>query len=230
MISMTRIYGTGQQASEAVDKLQEAGFARDKILVVTPENSGADSLGNAIKLGRALGNNSLNAVTDAVNQGQSVVVCQVQFGRGMAACDIMDGCNPIKTDELLEVSEHHRGAPFSSAMGWPVLSLHSPMPLSTLLGMETKTESRGIFSGFFKELSSGFSFGTPKLSNNAAPLSGKFGLGLLRKGPGDTSFGRPLLSDNATPLSSKIGFDTLSDNPTPLSSKLGMPTLQSEKH
>jgi len=206
------MYKTEQQARDVVKKLKDDGFPDNSILLVTPGASG-----EAI-LGFTLGGDA-EVYAQSMARGRSIVLVRAAFGLGQAVISIMESGDPVDTDLLappkVASAWEESGAPFSSAMQWPVLKRNEPAPFSDFLGIPLITGDLGCESSMIGTLSASspeLSFGYRVLSDKATPLSSLLGLSVLSdKGPGEESFGLPLQLVDKAPLSSFFGLPLLTN-------------------
>jgi hypothetical protein len=234
---VVRVYGTEQQASDAVARLKEYGFPEEGILTVSPVAGGEADAGEAVWSAARSGfvlQERARRYADAVRQGQSLVAVRPPFGRGQVAIDILDGLAPISTgferhgpEILWDVA-----APLSSGLRAPALWRGQPAPFSLLTGGEILVRGR-TFAARYPELTRPdwtFSsrMGLPLLSRSQAPrssLSAKAGPSWTR------SLGLPLLASGTTPFSSGLGLGFSAgplrfDQPAPFSAMLGLQSLR----
>ena len=224
--TVVRVYETEQQAAEAVRKLEEAGFASDILLHVTPAAGDADARAVALEQPRLR-----DFVAEQVARERSVVAVRPLFGQGKRVTWILDQAGPIAVaapaPEAAATRTSSRAAPLSDLFGWPVLT-QNPTPLSDKFGWRVLSKTAAPLSDKFgwRTHAQKTHFMTSKLSNNPAPFSSSLGMGLL--------------SGKAAPLSDKFGWATrsekthfmtseLSNEPTPLSSRLGLPVLTGKR-
>jgi hypothetical protein len=240
--TITRIYGTEQQALDAVALLKEFDYAAELISLVTyasvvepgsnDEDAATESLVEAIAA-NWVPKWEARIYAEGVRRGGSLVSVRAPFGTAAQAIEILDSFEPIDAgvpvlseslpewDEAAPISSAFRMAvryddptPFSTFWNLPVL-IDRVWSLSRVLGLNELVDSSSGLSSFFH---------IPTLTEKAAWLSSKFGL--------------PMLSESATPLSdllhlpvlktSNISFVDrigLKQNPAPLSSLLGLPAL-----
>ena len=136
---VVRVYGTEQQANDAIARLQEYGFAEDGILALRPgAEGGADSpeaLRSAVSTG-FLPQERAELYADALHHGETLVAVRPPFGRGQVAIDILDSFAPVETglrrqgpEALWDVA-----APLSSALHAPAVWRGQPAPYSRLTG------------------------------------------------------------------------------------------------
>jgi len=173
MLPIGRIYDTEQKARNAVQKLQEAGVAPDRVSFLSPgHGANADAVeaaspnlpaGHAIVYGRAL------------SKGHHVVLVQSFFGQGGRLGSILNSCDPMDSRDL------------------PLIRARNASPFSDLFRIPTLSRSRQTtMARIFPALSSpsfAFSskFGLKLLSSNAAPLSSMFKIKLLSANPAPLS-------------------------------------------
>jgi len=234
---VVRVYGTEQQANDAVARLKEYGFPQDGILTVRPASEGAADSGeavwSAVRAGFVLQERA-KRYGDAVRQGQSLVAVRPPFGRGQVAIDILDSLAPVATGFERQGSgiSWDVAAPLSSGLRAPALWRGQPAPFSRLTGGQILLRGR-TFAAKYPELTRPewtFSsrLGLRLLSRNQAPrssLSGKAGPAWTR------SLGLPLLASGPTPFSSSLGLGFVTgrlrfDQPAPFSAMLGLPSLK----
>lgn len=166
---------------------------------------------------------------EAVRRGGTLVVVDAPFGSADWVISTLQRHGAVALDTEDRYVGAFSGAPFSEALGLPLL-WNEPAPLSRLFGLAVVSSDSRSNTPLVDEpaplsrlfglpllrkgsASRSSSFGLPMLSHKAAPLSGLFGLPVLKKGSEarTTSFGLPLLSNNPTPLSSLLGLKVLSD-------------------
>lgn len=234
---VVRVYGTEQQASQAVARLKEYGFAEEGILAVGPAPEGqadsAKAVSSAVRAG-FVPQERAKHYADAVRQGQSLVAVRPPFGRGQVAIDILDSLGPVATGLERQGSRisWDVAAPLSSGLRAPALWRGQPTPFSRLTGGQILLRGR-TFAAKYPELTRPewtFSsrLGLRLLSRNQAPrssLSGKAAPSWTR------SLGLPLLASGPTPFSSSLGLGFLTgrlrfDQPAPFSAMLGLPSLK----
>ncbi len=216
-MSTVRIYDSEQQGLAAAREAEEAGFETVHFLAATAVAGREEEAVRFAAEAGCIAGGQIRSCAEALRGGRSIVAVSAPFGRGLLAGEILDRHGPSGE---LEVPSPRNPAPFSEALGIPVLADRSPMT------------DLSIFQ---------FSFGEPKVSRNAAPFSSRLGLPLLTRNKSKrSSFGLPLLSKSAAPLSSmfrmptltrskskssSFGMPLLSRNPTPISSLFGMRVL-----
>lgn len=216
---IARLYASGEQASVAVTKLKEAGFADDSIgqLHPTPERTDEGSAGVAAPTSTL--ERYLASTYGKQLEGRWLVGVEAPWGRGVLATNVLESAGPVaerlpepsgRTDTAVAADSWGEAAPLSQTLGFAVLS-SDPAPLSSMFGWAIKAKREYFL--------------TAKLRSEAAPLSSRLGLPTLTKRRHFLVSG---LSNNAAPLSSKLGLRLLSDNAAPLSSRLGWPLLKKE--
>jgi hypothetical protein len=228
---IVRLYETEQQARAAASKLEERGFPKANIFVVTPGATGEGAASTAIIVGQHLGQNA-GVYAERVRSGRSLVVARALFGTSRLTGEIMDSCGPVDKDLKLEwdpASQWGPAAPLSEALNLPVLKRDDPSPLSDFLGIPVLSRGLSFLSRIFAPLTSShfFLLGEPTLSRDPAPFSSKLGLPLLARNPAPLSskLGLPLLTNSPAPLSAMLGLPLLAKSPAPLSAMLGLPLL-----
>jgi len=234
---VVRVYGTEQQANEAVARLKEYGFAEAGILAVGPAPEGEADLGKAVWSAVRAGfvpQERTKRYAEALRQGGSLVAVRPPFGRGQVAIDILDSLGPVATGFERQGSgiSWDVAAPLSSGLRAPALWRGQPAPFSKITGGEILLRGR-TFAAKYPELTRpdwafSSSMGARLLSRNQTPwssLSGKSGPSWTR------SLGLPLLASSPTPFSSSLGLGFLAgplrfDQPAPFSTLLGVSTLK----
>lgn len=232
-----RVYGTEQQANDAIARLKEYGFPEAVILAVRPVAEGPGDADEALRGAVEAGfvpQELAQRYTALLRQGQCLVAVCPPFGRGQVAIDILDDFKPMATG-----LEHHRGpalwdvaAPLSSGLRAPVLWHGQPAPFSRITGGQILLRGR-TFGDKRPELTrSDWSFssamGMRLLSRRQAPWSSLAG----KAGPSwSRSLGFPMLTSSPTPFSSSLGLGFLAgplrfDQAAPFSEMLGLRTLK----
>lgn len=234
---VVRIYETEQQASDAVARLKEYGFAEDAIYMIRPaaegERDSAAALGNAVRAGFLL-HERANIYAEGLRQGQSLVAVVPPFCRGQVAIDVLDGLAPTATgiEPKAPRVSWDVAAPLSSGLRAPALWRGQPAPFSRLTGGQILVHGR-TFAARYPELTRpdwafSSSMGARLLSRNQTPWSSLSG----KSGPSwNRSLGMPLLASSPTPFSSSLGLGFLTgplrfDQPAPFSGLLGVSTLK----
>ena len=192
------------------------------------------------------------AYADRVRQGETLVTVQAPFRYAGLATSILDRYSPSDTglgDQGYEKAPPDPAAPFSRAIGWPVLS-HNPTPLSSWLGWPTLTTSAPLPKPRHDLIDDPAPFskkiGMPVLAGDPAILSKKFGWRTLwhdptpfskligwsplakQQTPPPKRLGLPLLSGDPAPLSSRFGWKLLSNDPAPFSRLFGWRVLSDD--
>lgn len=222
--TIVRVYETEEQAADTARALEQAGFAADSVLLVTPATADAAARTREMDM-RDLG----DFITAQLANEHSVVAVRPPFGRALVATKILDQAGPLAItapEPAAETSRKSTAAPLSDLFGWGLLS-NSATPISDMFGMRVLSKTAAPLSDKFgwSTRSAKTHYLTGELSRNPAPLSSRLGMALL--------------STKAAPLSDKFGWPTrsekthymttdLSNDPTPLSSRLGLSVL-SEK-
>jgi hypothetical protein len=183
----------------------------------------------------------VRAYAEGLQLGRSLVAVRAPFGQAREAIAILDSFDPVAVAGLRRPPPGHspawdEAAPLSSALQWRTIHSNRPAPFSSAMGLPILSRGRSFLSPMFGELASPHFalFGRSALSATAAPLSSLFGLKTLSSGKtGATwtsSFGLRLLSADPAPLSSKLGLRVSTGGPlrgqaAPLSAVLGIPAL-----
>jgi hypothetical protein len=191
---ITRMYGSLEDAENAVAALAEDGFTEVHLVAGTKPSKKAaaapartvDDIAADVMKGFVLREHA-RVYAEGVARGGSLVTAHAPFGSARKVMAIMDEFSPIESG-IREEEDHaplwDEAAPVSSALGMPVLASDT-CTFSSVLGV-------------------------PVLASSGFSLSGLLGIPLLsRNGPKTTSFGLPLLSNNPAPLSSMLGLPTL---------------------
>jgi hypothetical protein len=213
---IVRVYSTQKKARDAAKKVSaEKGIPSDRVFVMAPV-ADADADAISAEVAAAVDGGNLpqtygKIASDSLQQGLTVLAVDPPFGTGAPVTKILDGFEPVKVDRP-DAAKEPRLA--SEQMGIPLL-----------------LKGRSIFGG---ELSSSpYSFlGSPKLSNDPAPLSSKAGMKLLSESdptPLSSRFKMKVLSASKTDWKRSMGLPMLSSNPAPLSSLFRMKTLSEPK-
>lgn len=230
MAVTVRIYASEEAAHEASARLADAGLG-DAALFLPSQLAGREEMAvrAAVREG-LLPEGQTQVCIRSLAEGRSLVSVSPIYGRGMEAIEIMERSGGSVDSALLRRYSSGSPAPFSDAIGMPVLTKFVPIT--------------GLISSYWRFSSL---FGLGLLSRSAAPLSSIFGLPVLSspKGKWTSSFGLPLLSRSPAPLSSMFGLGTISSprrpwrysfglpllsrNPAPLSSMFGIPTLSDDR-
>jgi hypothetical protein len=228
MATITKYYETAAQAQSAYKSLLRSGLNQNSIAIITPSSQTDSSeatkvselLSAAMKAGSLL-TDQVDTHAHYLDKGYSLVAVIPPFGRSEIVTSKLDSFEPIETHVNNDQNEIYpqdvryttvskQAAPFSSALGLPVLTKRiNSRPLAI------RPSKRSFLSCFFGELTrSDFAlFGSSKLSSNVAPLSRMFGLPTKSGKSGShwtRSFGFKMLSNHATPLSALIGVPTIS--------------------
>ena len=239
---ITRLFRNTEQATRAVADLKRYGFDDEDITVTGPgSSSGTPTDEIAASIARAgVSRRAAAAYAESVRNGGVTVSVRAVFGWAAIATEVLERSGAVATG-ISDASdaETDQAAPFSAALGLPVLS-RNPTPLSSLLALRvlSKRQNPGVrLLHAAAPLSRGF--GLPTLSGDPAPLSRRLGLTLLQDNVTGKSqvFGLPLLTRRGrpflpagllrtpAPLSRLLGLKLLSSNPAPLSSALGLRVL-----
>ena len=175
---IVRLFGTAQQAADAIVKLKKEGYTDDLITLVSPAaHQGKDAITAAIAAGYVLKSQATQYAEDVL-KGHALVIVRAPFGAGGKTEKILDSAHPISSRVSIPADRAElwdEAAPISSALKIPVLS-------------------KGLFSTFwtlpvltrwnvrlpFPALTSS-SRSTTALSNNATPLSSLLHLPLLTR-------------------------------------------------
>lgn len=226
MTPNVRIFRTEASAKAADKALEKAGFGNRAIFLASAAKGRERALvESAIDQGM-LPDRTVQACTHALVNGQSLVAVRAPFGRALEATDVMDGVDGVVQGSLAR----YRGsdpAPFSAALGLPVLSRSRPTStltrprwhLSSKFGMGLLSKGAAPFSSLLSiplltrpKKGRTSSWGMPLLSSTGAPFSSLFGMTtvLRRKRGWEFSMGLPLLSKDPAPLSNLFGLRTLS--------------------
>ncbi len=159
MVPTGRMYDTEAKARDAEAKLLAAGFSSREVSVMTP-TTGAAGMPPGIPAAQQV------AYGKAVEAGHSVVVVQADFQWSQTAADILNSCDPVSAHGP-PLIEDRSPSPLSDLIGFPVLSKNgarfgtlarsdfslssmiglkmlskNPAPLSSMIGLKTKTKSR----------------------------------------------------------------------------------------
>ena len=234
---VSRIFSTNEDATGAVGDLEQAGFRRAAIQVISATEGDASEAA-LVKSGVTPAHAAPYAA--AVSKGGTLVLVEAPPGGAVAVKAILETARPgdagaataeyeaVARPELSKsgttsasVSAADSATPLSSALNWPVL-LDDPAPLSKWLNWRTLTAP---------PTEKPTSHGLPFLSDDPTPLSSKLGLKVLSDNPAplSTKMNRNVISDDPTPLSNRFNWRVLLDNPSPLSSWLGIAVLSSDK-
>lgn len=220
---IARLYGKERQATDAVNKLKAAGFAADSVARVGPPPAATEEGApppEAPAPANALERQLAATYGAALTDGRWLVGVAAPFGRGVLATSILDGAGALDEPLPRVAGQVEVANRDADADSWGPAA-----PLSRALGL-------------------------PVLSNDAAPLSAKFGWPIKSKreyyfvselqsegAPLSRALGLPTkterrhfltsgVSSAAAPLSSKLGLRLLSDEPAPLSAKFGWSLLK----
>jgi hypothetical protein len=194
--TISRMYGSIEQANNVVAELANYGF-REDVYVVTRTGSTAAGVDQPVLSVEAITTAIMKAfviksdarlLAEAVRRGGVLVVVHAPFGAAVTAIELMDEMGPIPSglpDPVIDYLPWDDGAPLSSALHMPILT-EPDASLSTFFGCPTLVSSQCALFGCI---------GVPALGGSAAPLS--------------NSTGMPLLSSKAAPLSSLFGLPLL---------------------
>jgi hypothetical protein len=188
--TITRMYGSHDDAMDAVNELKKSNFPGGSIHVVSPADvtatsagpGGEDPVTAAIMKGYVLKAHA-KIYAEGVRNGGTLVTVHAPFGSAGEAIEILDNHHPIESgvaEPQRSYLEWDDAAPVSSMFLLPVLS-KDRTPFSSFWNMPTRKHGRTIK---LKQIAHGTlssSLGLPHLSRNPAPLSSLFGLPLLSK-------------------------------------------------
>lgn len=188
---ITRMYGSLEDAENAVAALAEDGFTEVHLVAGTkpskkangraPEDIAADIMKGMVLKEHAM------VYAEGIARGGSLVTAHAPFGSARKVMAIMDEFGPIESG----VTEEEDNLPI-----WDEAT-----PVSCALAMPVLMDDGAVFSRFL---------GMPVLTSSHFSISEKLGLPIVsRDTPKTSSFGFPLLSNSAAPLSSMLGLPTL---------------------
>ncbi len=174
---IVRLFGSAQQAADAIKKLAAEGYTDDLITLVGPDSAtSVDGLAAKIA-GAFVLNSEAKVYAPAVAKGQYLVVVRAPFGAGGKTEKILDKFAPLPSP-VPSVADRaalwDEAAPISSALRIPVLSsgLFSTFWTLPLL---TSWSARLPFPELTKSSRS-----STKLSDNPTPLSSLLHIPLLK--------------------------------------------------
>ncbi len=184
---IVRLYGSVQQATNAVSRLHAEGIPANAIDVVTSAGAsapggagGEDPLVAAIVRGYVLKRHA-TVYAQGVRRGGALVIVRAPFSWGGDVIEILDGFGPIDS-----------GVPLREELGrgWDEAT-----PLSSILWLAPLANSAASFSAFWN---------LPILSRTGRTGCSVLGIGELASPASSLSrtLGLPLLSRGAAPLSS----------------------------
>lgn len=175
---IVRLFGTAQQAADAIAKLNKEGYTDDLITLVAPAaHHGKDAIAAAIAAGYVL-KSQAEDYAEGVLKGHSLVIVRAPFGSGGKTEKILDSAHPISSGVSMPADRAglwDEAAPISSALKIPVLSTGL---FSTFWTLPVLT--RSDFRLPFPELTKS-SRSTTALSHNATPLSSLLHIPLLTR-------------------------------------------------
>ena len=223
MLPVTRIYESEHAAHHVVDKLIEGEIPRSDITVVHASDPNGESRIDAEIERGAMMSGHRRALKAALAKGRSIVTVTPDYSWGSFVTVTMNRNGAVDTDTIPDYTPHDP-APFSEALGLPVLIRSEPKARLSIFNSKR-------------------SFGLPLLIDNAAPFSSLFGLKLLSSKKGSIAKGSSVerMSGNPAPFSSLLGLkllsskrgsrakgssvERMSDNPAPFSRFLGLRVL-----
>jgi hypothetical protein len=188
---ITRMYGSLEDAENAVAALAEDGFNEVHLVAGTKPTKKAngrtpEDIASDIMKGMVLKEHAV-VYAEGVARGGSLVTAHAPFGSARKVMAIMDEFGPIESG----VREEEDNLPI-----WDEAT-----PISCALAMPVLMDDGAVFSRFL---------GMPVLTSPHFSVSEKLGLPIVsRDTPKTSSFGFPLLSNSAAPLSSMLGLPTL---------------------
>jgi len=166
---ISRLYTTPTDAQAAADDLIQSGFRPEDIDIVV---AGAGYVGAEALLNKGVLKVRAKSYAEAVRHGAALLLVGAPLGTVAEATEILEKIRPGDAgpaQAIYEGLEWEEGAPFSGALGVPVLS-HGAAPFSSFFGLGTLSKSTGPMTS---------SFGLPLLSKGASPFSSMLGLKLL---------------------------------------------------
>jgi hypothetical protein len=175
---IVRLFGTAQQAADAIAKLKKEGYTDDLITLVSPAaHQGKDAIASAIAAGYVLKSLAVE-YAEGVLKGHSLVIVRAPFGAGGKTEKILDSAQPIDSGVSIPADRAalwDEAAPISSALKIPVLSQGL---FSTFWTLPVLT--RWNFRLPIPELTNS-SHSTTALSHHATPLSSLLHIPLLTR-------------------------------------------------
>lgn len=210
MTLIVRVYASEKKARDAAQKLKSEGIGNGAAMVMSPkpDADAAAEVAAAVKSGQVPAP-LRSMATENLKQGRSIVMIDPPFGYGAPATEILDSFGPLEV-AVPAVTPMGTVSQFTTE-GW---------------GLPLLWNGKSIFANFFGgELTSAKPRAT--LSNDAAPLSSRFGMRVLTEPKKDwtQSFGQKLLSSKRF----ITGEPKLTSEAAPLSSRIGMKTLTEPK-
>jgi len=194
---IVRLYATAQQATAAIQELQQWSFNDDAIDLIGPEHAPVAGAAEDPTLAAVMAAYVVKAdarvYAEGVKRGGYLVVIRAPFGTCGIAERILDRHGPIPSGVVAPrdpAAEWDEAAPLSSAIKFPTL-LDSNSGFSSFLSMPAV--SRGART-------TGSWLGLPEVSGASSFLSSAIGLGLLsrRASPLSDLFHIPLLAGKGT--------------------------------
>ena len=183
--TISRMYGSQNDATGAVAELKLMGYRGEDIHVVSPPagdaNSSIEAISASIMEGYVL--RTLSRIyAEGVRRGGTLVTVHAPFGYATTAIGILDKFRPIDSgvpEPDDRVPAWDDAAPISSMLQAPTL-YDNPTPFGSFWNLPTLTNGRASLSSLFglPELSSSQS-GT-RLLDDPAPLSSLLHMPVLR--------------------------------------------------
>jgi hypothetical protein len=183
--TISRMYGSQNNATGAVAELKLMGFRGEDIHVVSPPaedaNSSIEAISASIMEGYVL--RTLSRIyAEGVRRGGTLVTVHAPFGSAATVIGILDKFQPIDSgvaEPAERIPAWDEAAPISSMLQMPTL-YDNPTPFGSFWNVPSLTNGRASLSALFglPELSSSQS-GT-ELLNDPAPLSSLLRIPVLR--------------------------------------------------
>ena len=198
---VARLYASADKAAAAVKDLRNYGYGDSEIFVTAPSASAsAEDLAASVAQS-GVSKTDAAAYAAEIAKGATLVVVHAAFGAGVRTTAALNKHDPMLSPVKASAPAPVKAMPSFSASSFASQPYDEAAPLSSFFQWKTLLSDPTPFSSYFKfETLSDFSFsrkfGFAELSDDAAPLSKKFGWPLLR-------------DDDPTPLSTKFNWPVL---------------------
>jgi hypothetical protein len=155
--TVTRLYETSKQASDAVTALKTAGFADDEIRLIGPDAGAGSALVAAIMKTGATEDNA-KVYAEGVSKGGGLVTVYAPFGWGLKATNTLERMKPVavRITDTGPFANDTGDALVSEVLGIPLLLRGGP-PKAKLIH-ETRPASSATAGAPFSRATSGKPF------------------------------------------------------------------------